>query len=259
MDTPNSYVTSGPNAQVAIDIFKGEWSSILPPGTAVTGGRATLFDDNRIKWADQQLGGFLGYKVLELGPLEAGHTYMLEKRGAASVLAIEANTRAYLKCLIIKEIMELQHSQFLLGDFMEYLRAQNEKFDFCLASGVLYHVMNPVELIHLVSLASPRVYFWTHYYDEQTVRDRPELTRRFSGSENAEFAGFPHKLYKYEYGSALEWRGFCGGTSPHSRWLSREDILGSLRYFGFGDVRVAYDTLDHPNGPSFAVLAIRER
>lgn len=85
--------------------------------------------------------------VLELGPLEAGHTYMLEKMGARSIVAVEANSRAYLKCLIVKELFELKRAKFLLGDFVAYLKNNTRHFDLCLASGVLYHMQNPAELL----------------------------------------------------------------------------------------------------------------
>src|SRR6058998_2055014 len=92
------YVKSIPSEQNALDIFKGEWSSSLPPEKGLqTGGVAALFQDGRVKWAVEQFGGVEGQTILELGPLEGAHTYMLEKMGAASVTAIEANTRAYLK------------------------------------------------------------------------------------------------------------------------------------------------------------------
>ena len=41
----------------------------------------------------------------------------------ASITAIEANRRAYLKCLVMKETLGLTRTRFLLGDFVEYLRA----------------------------------------------------------------------------------------------------------------------------------------
>ena len=62
-----------------------------------------------------------GFRILELGPLEGAHTYQLEKLGAAEIVAIEANKEAFLKCLIIKELAQLERARFLLGDFVTYL------------------------------------------------------------------------------------------------------------------------------------------
>jgi predicted nicotinamide N-methyase len=247
------YITSIPSPQNALDIFKGDWSSILPQELGnLQAGASALFDDARIHWIAEQWGGLEGRAVLELGPLEAGHTYMLERYGAASVLAIEANTRAYLKCLVVKELLNLQRSQFVCGDFIEFLRRNPPRFDICIASGVLYHMRNPVELIELISKVSNRVLIWTHYYDSSLLEDA-----RFTAHTEAEHAGFKHTLHKHEYQAALGWSGFCGGSAPYCNWLSREDILQSLKHFGFSDIQINFDDTNHPNGPAFAIAAAK--
>ncbi len=190
-----SYVTSAPSPQNALDIFKGEWASQLPaPLEVLKAGSAKLFEDSRIEWSVKQLAEVEGKSVLELGPLEAGHTYMLERLGAASIVSIEANTRAYLKCLIVKELLQLKRAQFLCGDFVKYLRANQTKFDICLANGVLYHMRNPAELIALVAKASNHIILWTHYYDQAIISRNPKLSPKFPGGTAAEYAGFHHTL-----------------------------------------------------------------
>src|SRR5579864_2505070 len=100
---PNDlYVSHAPTPQATIDIIDG-WVSVLPTELGVnTAGYANLFDDVRATWAIDRLGGVRDASVLELGPLEGGHTYMLDRAGAKSVVAIEGNKRSYLKCLITK-------------------------------------------------------------------------------------------------------------------------------------------------------------
>src|SRR5687768_5098242 len=127
-DILDSYVHSAPSPQNAADIFKGEWSSRLPLDGVESGG-AGLFDDERIKWGVEQIGGVEGKTVLDLGPLEGGHSAMFEWMGAAEVVAVEANTRAYLKCLVTKELLGLKRVSFLCGDFVEYLRERPRRFD----------------------------------------------------------------------------------------------------------------------------------
>src|SRR5436190_16044191 len=100
------YVTTKPVPQNAVDIFKGEWSSSFPEQFAdLKAGGITLFDDVRIHWLDSEIAGFEGKTVLELGPLEGAHSYLMERLGAKEVVSVEANTQAYLKCLIAKEIL----------------------------------------------------------------------------------------------------------------------------------------------------------
>lgn len=250
----DAYTSSAPHPQNAIDIFKGEWASKLP---GLQSGAAELFDDSRLTWADEQLSGFRGKHVLELGPLEAGHTYMMEKLGAESITSVESNSRAYLKCLIVKETFGLQRAKFLYGDFIEYLRSQDTKFDICFASGVLYHMRNPVELIDLACHVADKVYLWTHYYDRPTILANPTLTPKFPSNSESEYKGQKYTLYRYEYQAALNSKGFCGGSAPYSAWLAKNDILNSLRRFGFNNVEIAFDDLHHIHGPSFAVAAMR--
>jgi predicted RNA methylase len=127
MDILDQYISSAPSPQNALDIFKDEWSSKLPAYLyELESGSVPLFSDARIEWVVNQLGSFEHKTVLELGPLEGGHTYMLERFGAASITSIEANTRAYLKCLIVKEVLGLNRVKFLCGDFIEFLRNNQE-------------------------------------------------------------------------------------------------------------------------------------
>jgi len=249
--------------QSTLDIFKGQWSSKLPDTFGkLEAGYAALFEDPRISWAVEQIGGVQNKKILELGPLEAGHTYMLENLGAASIVSVEANSNAYLKCLLIKELLELKRIQFLYGDFVEYLRNNQAKYDVGIASGVLYHMQNPVELIALLAKTADEVFLWTHFYDHDAIfQHRPKLAFKYPSYLEADYGGFKHTLYRYEYEAALQWEGFCGGSSPYSYWMTKDDILNALRFFGLTDIQIREDEqqalYDNPNGPSFSLVARR--
>ena len=250
----DSYFRNYPSPQNALDIFKGEWSSKLPEEySKYDAGSSKLFEDERVSWAISEIGGIQNMKTLELGPLEGGNTYMLEKAGAKSILSIEANSRAFMKCLITKEILELKNTKFICGNFMEYLKRNTEKYDFCLASGVLYHMENPVELIYYLSQATDKVSIWTHYYDEELVKIKLKK-KSFKAISKTEH-GFSHILYKQEYDKALNWSGFCGGMNSDSYWMSRDAIISCLKHFGFDNITINFENTDHQNGPSFLILA----
>ena len=117
--------------------------------------------------------------------------------------------------------------------------------------------MNPVEALGLIANVADSVFLWTHYYDEATIATQPIIAAKFSGSATNRHRGFEHTLHRYEYGAALDWGGFSGGTSLYSHWLSRADIVRCLEFLGFNDLRVNFEDPRHPNGPSFAVLARR--
>jgi len=244
----DQYIMSVPLPQNAIDIFEGEWASELPDPSLLAGS-ITLFDDYRIKWFAEHLGGFQNKTVLELGPLEAGHTYMLERLGAASILSIEANTRAFLKCLIVKEIFGFGRARFLCGDFVEYLQSNQQQFDICLASGVLYHMTNPIELIALLSKTVNHVCLWTHYYDSDMIQ--------FQSSQKTEHDGFAHTLYYRAYGDGGHSAGFCGGGRSYCHWMTRDDIINGFKHFGLTEITIGIEEPQHPNGPAFTLLASR--
>ena len=113
----------------------------------MTGGSSTLFSDSRITWGVEHLDGVADMRALELGSLEGGHTFMLDRLGVAEVTAIEANKLAYLRSLVVKELLGIPSAQFLCGDFPAFLRQAVEagsQWDLCLAIGVLYHQQDPV-------------------------------------------------------------------------------------------------------------------
>lgn len=254
----DAYVDNEPHYQNVLDIFSGEWSSILPSYTGLTTipGTARLFEDDRIQWANQTLGGFKNLRVLELGPLEGGHSYMLQNMGAAEVMAIESNIRAFLKCLCIKEIFGLDRVHFELGDFVRYLMNVKIQYDVVMASGVLYHLQNPIEVLEVIASITNKIFLWTHYYDE-TIINGSDIQNKFRVIESRVHKGFQYDSVEYQYKDALNWQGFCGGSKATSRWLLRNSITSYLDSLGF-ESKIGFDHPNHPNGPAFAVCAIRQ-
>jgi hypothetical protein len=247
---------AAPSAQATVDIFRGEWASRLPaPYEDVTAGPLSLFADDRLLWMFERLGTAQGKEVLELGPLDGGHSYMLEKSGASSVKAIEGNIRAYLRCLVIKELLSLKRVNFLCGDFVEWLRTNDDHFGLCVASGVLYHMRNPVELVELISKSCDSLFLWTHYYDENVI-EGSRHSGNFVESLVSEQGGFTHTLHRHLYGPDLD-AGFCGGNAHYSMWMERADILRAVEHFGYKEVEVGFDEPDHQNGPCLALVARR--
>jgi hypothetical protein len=257
-DLPDLYVSAAPSPQNALDLFEGEWATqVPPPFSHLSAGKIPLFQDPRLAWGLQRLGGCEGQQVLELGPLEGGHSYMLEQSGAKLIIAIEANAHAFMKCLIAKEILGLQRVRFLIGNFIRYLGESSETFDLILASGVLYHMTEPLTLIELLAKRTNRLYLWTHYYDNEIIARSPHLCAKFPTSSRTDVGGFPCIMHRYEYQDSLQQKGFCGGMKEYSYWLERADILTVLARRGFNDVEVGHEQPDHPNGPSFGLVARR--
>lgn len=251
------FLTSPPSPQTALDAISVDWASRFPPPLAdVVAGEAELFDDERMHWGFERLGGLSDRTVLELGPLEGAHSYMAQQAGARQIVAVEANTQAFLKCLVVKELLGLDRCSFLCGDVAEYLTSSTQDFDVCFACGILYHMADPVRLIDLISHRASAVVVWTHYYDSRAITGRLAQDKSHQ-VEKRVYKGFEHELHRHGYAGDRGRAKFWGGNQAYSSWLSRQAILDALEHFGWGQVEVAFDDRSHPNGPAFALVAQR--
>jgi len=243
-----------PGAQAVIDLLQGRWTSDIGqviPG--VVSGTTGLFADPRVGFAVKTFAGaegdLRGQRVLELGPLEAAHTFQLERLGA-EVVAVESNTEAFLKCLIVKELTRLHRAQFLYGDFVQYLRSTNgERFDLIFCCGVLYHLPDPLDLIEAMAARTRRVFVWTHYQGEA----------RKTGTV-AESVGRGGERYTYYRRQNVDRRspGYWGGGQASSTLMPRNDILRAFERHGFTHSDIHHEEPDHPGGPCFSASFWRE-
>jgi len=242
-----------------VDIMRGSWVSAFPKSLGLVAGDAAHFDeDPRVQWANSVLpGGVSGMSVLELGPLEAYHTYQLEQCGASHIISVESNNLSFVKCLIVKELFHLQ-ATFLYGDAIKYLEIANQRFDLCWASGVLYHQADPLYLLSLMQGVSDTIFLWTHYYDQATMTANSGVARHFNLERNtfAERLGYRAEYFHRSY---LQSKGavFSGGSDDFSCWMKKEDIFGFLDHVGFKTVTIGIDAPGNPNGPAMFFLARR--
>jgi 2-polyprenyl-3-methyl-5-hydroxy-6-metoxy-1,4-benzoquinol methylase len=250
----NRLVHRYPSPETALDIFKGIWISKFPGElSAYEGGAAPLFEDMRIPAAVPYLGSFAGTNVLDLGPLEGGQAYVAEKMGASRVVAVETNALLYLKCLVSKEVLGMKKVQFLCGDVVEYLKKTEEIFDICLCCGILYHMVDPVELIDLISQRIGKVLLWTHYYDDVNL-ERNKISH--TGSLQKTFKSKTYTYHKQEYREGFTTDVYCGGAETYSSWMSKSDILDAFNAFGFETVNVLGDG-DSISGPWILLTAVK--
>lgn len=275
-DPFDTYARGVFGAQATVDIFKSVWSSQLPPELGVHSGATPLFDDPRIHWMIEKLGGVQGWRVLELGPLEGGHSTMLQHAGARQVLAIDACAMSYLKCLVVKDLCKLSRVDFRFGDFMAFMASDNTVHDLIVASGVLYHQRDPIACIERIASRCDRVFLWTHYYTDglhsdhlrsdmfERIRSDQAQGRDAANGASTTAAGAPLPqprfacdYFRLNYETYLPGVKYRGGVDDHAHWMRREDILACLRHYGFTDIEVAFDQHDHPFGANCALLAQR--
>ncbi len=78
-------------------------------------------------------------------------------------MATEANAICRLKCLILKEFFYLDQPRFLLGNFEHFLRDTQTRFDLAVASGVLYHLMDPLLSLLEMTCVTGHIFVWSHF------------------------------------------------------------------------------------------------
>ncbi len=243
----------GPAEEAAgFRLFAGLWTSRVPGFEAVTGADP-LFEDPRVDWAAAALGGVGQRSVLELGPLEGAHTARLEALGAR-VTAVEADTGAFLRSLVVKNALGLKAS-FLLGDALGHLEGCDARYDLVFASGVLYHMADPLALLRAIARVTGRLYLWTHVFDRDAAAARRLHFPSLDGTP-VERDGLTVTYHRRRY-LPLRWGGFCGGTGPWASWLSRDDLERALEHYGLEVVAVGHETADHPHGPCLSLAAVR--
>ena len=68
--------------------------------------------------------------------------------------------------------------EFKYGDFVSYLESTAELFDFITASGVLYHLKNPIKALELILSKSHSVLIWTHNYDKELIKNNRDQQKK---------------------------------------------------------------------------------
>ncbi|MGF1502194.1 MAG: class I SAM-dependent methyltransferase [Paracoccaceae bacterium] len=250
------YESRAPAPQNAVDALPG-WQTALPVAELKTGA-TPLASDPRIEWMIAAAGGVAGSRLLELGPLDGGHTAMLHRADAARIDAIEANRLAFLRCLVTKELLGLDRARFHLGDFSRGFGALAGRYDLVLASGVLYHMADPVALLTELAAMTDRLYLWTHLYDASALGADDPRASAFTGRvETRRAHGIRLRLHERGYLGTESVVGFCGGPRDKHVWMEREGLLALLGALGFDDISVAHERADGPGGPSLSILAMR--
>lgn len=251
-------VEAAPSDQNAVDLFGDTWASAIPlPG--VTSGPGALFTDPRVAWLLDGVGPLDGMDVLELGALEGGHTAMLLKRGAAHVTAIEANASAFLRCLVAQNLLGLSRAKFMLGNFEKLLERRGTRFDLILASGVLYHLQDPLRVLQDIVASTDRVCIWSHFYDPAGIRSAFGGRNPFSGRcWPRSLGGSTLTYHELDYGKLRRSRLFRGGVGATAIWLELDEVVSFLQTSGFA-VEVGHHARETPGGPAACVRATRDR
>ena len=209
---------------------------------------ATKAIDPLITHTDRLIHGIAGKTVLELGPFEAAHTINLNEFSPASTLSIEANPFNYVKCLVVKQQFRLDQSQFLLGDFVQFLQTDKTNFDLILSAGVLYHLSRPFFALDLMLERTSAVAICTTVYKEG------DCPFRMTGqTRQVELPG-EQPITLHERFNVQKTQGKKHGIDKNAWLFTEADLLRFLRSRGWSYEVIPY-TRHANSGPRVRLLA----
>jgi phospholipid N-methyltransferase len=204
----------------------GGWTTQFEIHGKLVGGTAMWQTSPYLPWQLLTVGGFKDKRILELGPLEGAHTKVMIENGAKEVIAVEGLSDCFLKCLIVKEAFNLSKAKFIFGDFCNYVADYTgEKFDFVLASGVLYHQSNPAKLIHDLARITDSVVVWSQVANEEhPCKD-----------ESCIYTRGERYLGKTMYWGDLRLRSeeYCASLGTEAFWMYADEMRRCFKDAGF--------------------------
>jgi phospholipid N-methyltransferase len=234
------------NRSTAFAIFRN-WVTVFRVGDRRFGASSPLVSDEVASIRElNRVYPLAGKAILELGPLEGANTKQLLDLGARSVTAIEANRELFLKCLVAKNEIPLPAARFVFGDLNEVLQREefrNADFDLCFASGVLYHMEDPLATIDLVTSAAPVVFVWSH-----VASDRAPTGEWL---ETVDRAGRSYRGRKNVYQQTTH----IGGVGRQAIWLTPESLRKA--FADRGCTLQEMGEIQNANGHAIQFLATR--
>ncbi len=233
-------------------LFPGEWNHFQLEGSAPQRKLvANRLNDSFVPFCSQHVGGLNDKSVLELGPFEGFHTHAICQDGVREVISIEANPRNFLKCLIVQNFYRLAAAQFRLGDFSKYLEAQERRFDFVLAAGVLYHLYDPIVVLDRIMNVTDSIGICTSYYDP----DRKVF--KFTGNTRSSKLPGADPVMLHERFNPEGTRGTKHGLDRAAWMFSLPDLLRFLDQRNFAVHQRPAPTANPKIGPRVQLFAQR--
>ena len=162
--------------------------------------------------------------VIEFGPLEGGNSIILESLGIKKNIAIEGHRENYIKCCVIKNLLNLDRTSFIFEDAMNVDKLKLGNFDCAFVAGLLYHLKEPHLFIEKLSGICNSIILSTHYSSDKQINHSIKLN------------DVCIKGYKYE-----ESPGPNSGLDSYSFWPTKEGLLEILKINGFKKIDIIRD------------------
>ena len=184
---------------------------------------------------DRAGGSLAGKRVLDVGCLEGGYTITFARLGAREAVGIDVRDSNLQRCRFLQEQLRVPNVRFLKHDAKTISPETLGLFDIVYASGILYHLDDPVDFLRRTSeITADFLLLDTHVADPHAwghaCSDR--LTSRSIGDRT--YVGrvaydCPADLTP-EQVDRLTWASYGNSTSF---WLTEESLVHALWDVGF--------------------------
>jgi SAM-dependent methyltransferase len=235
---------------------RGPWVTRFEIDGQAFGGEYDASADTRLSLFKQAAGPLSGKRILELGPLEGGHTLELARTGAR-VVAIEGRESNYNRCLFIKAVYGLTDVEFVLGD-VRSLGPAHGQFDVIFNVGVLYHLDEPWKLLQALGGLAPRMFLWTHCSSPEDARASIEVAGVTMHGRVFREGMVRRRLSRFLPGRwwlRPQLKDPLSGLQSDSFWPASESLEAMLKATGWGLVQwLSYDP-DAVPGPAASIWA----
>lgn len=249
------FVDEVPDDSIAFSLRAGAWKFDFDKKSRSEIDTFLAEVDGRPRMCSAIFPSFASFRVVEFGPADGYNTAQLEQQGVKSIVAIEANADNFIKCLIMKNAFNLD-AKFLLGNFLKYLENDALEFDLAYASGVLYHLPDPVGFIERCAKFAKHIFIWTLYYDDDVIKNHSYENKRFVAKSTQKSAHGEYTYYARAVdGQMLGKSTYQGGIVEVSNWMSIDDIRRLLRSLGYTILMEVPDS--NNNIPAMNIFASR--
>jgi SAM-dependent methyltransferase len=237
------FVPEVPDDQNAFRLRAGTWKFKFEDMDASELDNFLRTVDGRPRLCSEFFPGYRDFSIVEFGPSDGYNTAQLELYGATDIVSIEANADAFLRCLIMKNARGMK-TKFLLGDFLKFMSQSDSAFDLAYASGVLYHLQDPVDFLLQCGRRARHLFVWSLYFDEDAVRSDAYEMRRFGVRETVSRGGEQFVYHQRSVDPQMVTAGnYQGGIEQHANWLTLPDLKRAIELAGFRITRTIADNV----------------
>lgn len=214
---------------------RGPWITKFTLDGIDYGGTFDPYSDARINWFKEHFPNVT--TILDMGSLEGAQSFILSQLPhVKQVVGLESREANLAKAEYVRKLLNLGTVSFHKTDLEQADLTKFGRFDVVFCAGLLYHLMNPWDLIRRISLITDQCFIWTHYAKEDC--------------EKAVRNGYRGMLYQ-ELGLADP----QSGMSPASFWLEFDELIRMIKDNGFPQVTIIEKNQEPEIGPVTTLIA----